>query len=217
MHGDREVPPNTQIHHILLRNNSHRKQRGKYTGVNLNSCLSPGGKRLSLCHREPPCSIQDRQLVLISPKWIPRCFLGTGKGKSPFEAKQLAVVLSFFPKIMPVKSSLPWHERPRSSYCHFQWGSTQTLSIFHNNVETNRQLTIVRGGLGKHFWSFLLNSAHSCIFTIVSVGWFNVIFAVKDIFDLELKFWWKNANPIDKFSPPSSRLIFKNAFRWREF
>lgn len=58
----------------------------------------------------------------------------------------------------------------------------------HNNVGTDRQLTIVRGGLGKHIQSSLLNSAHSCISTILSVDWFNVICAEKDIFALEWKF-----------------------------
>lgn len=106
VHGGREVPPN-RIHDILLRNDSHRKQRGKYRGVSLSSCLSPGGKSQTLCHREPPCSIQDGWLVLLSSKWVSKYFLGTGKGKSPFEAKQMAGVLSFLPKIMSVKSCLP--------------------------------------------------------------------------------------------------------------
>lgn len=120
VHGGREVSPNRQLNDVLLRNDSHRKQRGKYRGVSLSSCLSPGGKSPTLCHRELPCSIQDGWLVLLSSKWVSRYFLRTGKGKSPFEAKQMAGVLSFLPEIMSVKSSLPWHERPRSSYCLLQ-------------------------------------------------------------------------------------------------
>lgn len=50
-----------------------------------------------------------------------------------------------FPIISSVKNTLPWYRRPRCISV-LLWGFTNTLSISHTNVGTNRLPTTVRGG-----------------------------------------------------------------------